>query len=113
MNFVSHVEEQEGDILHPNCKCTLLIYTDGTEIQKQTLSKSEIDNYYHIRQQVNSLTLKKDRLLTDLRIQKKLGNQDEVDTLNSQRNKVNSQIRELINELPTEEMKKKVVAINR
>lgn len=113
MNFVSHVEEQEGDILHPNCKCTLLIYTDGTEIQKQTLSKSEINNYYHIRQQVNSLTLKKDRLLTDLRIQKKLGNQDEVDTLNSQRNKVNSQIRELINELPTEEMKKKVVAINR
>ena len=113
MDFVSHVEEQEGDILHPNCKCSLLIYTEDTTLRKQDLSKSEIDNYYKIRQQVNSLTLKKDRPLTDIRIQKKLGNQDQVDILNSQRNKVNSQIRELIGELPTEEMKKKVVAINR
>ena len=113
MDFASHVEEQEGDILHPNCKCSLLIYTNDTELRKQELSKTEIDEYYKIRQQVNSLTLKKDRLLTDLRIQRRLGNQDEVDKLNSQRNKVNTQIRELINELPTEEMKKKVVAINR
>lgn len=113
MDFVSHVEEQEGDILHPNCKCSLLIYTNDTELRKQELSKTEIDEYYKIRQQVNSLTLKKDRLLTDLRVQRRLGNQDEIDKLNSQRNKVNTQIRELINELPTEEMKKKVVAINR
>ena len=113
MDFVSHVEEQEGDILHPNCRCSLLIYTEDTELRKQDLSKNEIDEYYKIRQQVNSLTLKKERLLTDLRVQRRLGNQDEVDVLNSQRNKVNTQIRELINELPTEEMKKKVVAINR
>lgn len=113
MDFVSHVEEQEGDILHPNCKCSLLIYTEDTELRKQDLSKNEIDEYYKIRQQVNSLTLKKERLLTDLRVQRRLGNQDEVDVLNSQRNKVNTQIRELINELPTDEMKKKVVAINR
>jgi hypothetical protein len=42
-----------------------------------------------------------------------LGYQDEVDKLNNQRRVINSQIRDLIDELPTEEMKKKVVAINR
>lgn len=112
-DFVGQAEEQEGDILHPNCKCNLLIYTPGTKLTRQTLTNSEIENYYDIRQKVNSLTLKKERILTDMRVQKRLGNQDEVDILNSQRNKVNTQIRELIDELPTEEMKKKVVAINR
>lgn len=114
LEFVNHaVEEQEGDILHPNCKCSLLIYTPATTLIKQKFSNYEIDAYYNIRQKVNSLTLKKERILTDMRIQKRLGNEDEFDTLNSQRNKVNTQIRELINELPTTEMQKKVVAINR
>lgn len=106
-------EEQEGDILHPNCKCELLIYTPLTQMVHQTLSIEEIDEEYNIRQKVNSLTLKKERVLTDIKIQGKLGNQDEVDKLNSQRNKINTQIRELIDELPTDELKKKAVAINR
>ena len=112
-DFLDHAEEQEGDILHPNCKCSLLIYVPGTKLIKQTLTNEEIDNYYNIRQKVNSLTLKKERILTDMRIQNRLGNQDEVDKLNNQRNVINSQIRDLIDELPTTEMKKKVVAINR
>lgn len=106
-------EEQEGDILHPNCKCELLIYTPMTKLRKQTFTKGEIEEYYDIRQKVNSLTLRKERILTDMRIQGRLGNQDEVDRLNSQRNKVNSQIRELKDSLPSAEMQKKVTAINR
>lgn len=116
LNTVSEfteAEEQEGDILHPNCKCELLIYTPLTKLKKQKLSMDQVEEYYDIRQKVNSLTLKKERILTDLNIQRKLGNQDEVDILNSQRKKINSQIRELRDSLPTEEMRKKVVAINR
>ena len=109
----TQAEEHENDILHPNCKCELLIYTPNTHLIYQNLSTGEADEYYNIRQKVNSLTLKKERILTDMKIQKRLGNQDEVDTLNSQRKKINTQIRELINSLPTDEMKKKVVAINR
>jgi hypothetical protein len=104
-------EENESigeEILHPNCKCQLLIYHEGMTIQKP----SE-EQYYDIRQKVNTLTLKKERLLTEIKIQKRLGNQDEVDKLNNQRNVINSQIRDLINELPTTELKRKVVAINR
>lgn len=109
----TEAEETEGDILHPNCKCQLLLYTPLTKLTKQKLSMEKIEDYYNIRQKVNSLTLKKERVLTDMKIQRRLGNQDEVDILNSQRNKINSQIRDLINELPTEELKTKVTAINR
>lgn len=112
-DFVSNAEEQEGDILHPNCKCQLLIYTTRTRLERQSMPMDQVEEYYNIRQKVNSLTLKKDRLLTDMKVQKRLGNQDEVDKLNNQRKVINSQIRDLIDELPTTEMKKKVVAINR
>lgn len=115
MKLVGKVEEQRGDILHPNCKCTLLIY-DATKKGKKYKSKydsEEKEEFYHIRQQVNTLTLEKSRIATDIKIQKQLGNMDEVDKLNQLRNKVNSQIRELKNSLPNNELKKQVVAINR
>ena len=103
--------EQEGDILHPNCKCTLTFY-EGS-VYKSRYSKSELNNQYEIRQKVNSLTLKKEQVKTDMKIQSRLGNQDEVDKLNQQRNKINKEIRNLKDELPTESLKKQVVAINR
>lgn len=109
----TEAEEQEGDILHPNCKCELLIYTPMTKLIHQNQSMENIEEYYDIRQKVNSLTLKKERIITDMKIQKRLGNLDEFDRLNQQRNKINTQIRELINLLPTDELKTKVVAINR
>ena len=113
LQFIENADEQEGDILHPNCKCEILIYTPLTKLQTQNLTNEEIEQQYHIRQKVNSLTLKKERILTEMKIQKKLGNQDEVDRLNAQRNKINSQIRELVNSLPNQELKTKVIAINR
>ena len=78
-----------------------------------TINRQEAEEEYEIRQKVNGLTLEKERILTDIKIQKQLGNYDEVDKLNSQRNKINSSIRELKEQLPTEELRKQVVAINR
>ena len=108
------VEEQEGNILHPNCKCVLTHYYPGlTKTNEPPYTDKELEKQYNIRQKMNSLTLKKENILTDIKIQKELGSQEQYDKLNQKRNKINSQIRELKNELPTEELQKQVVAINR
>lgn len=112
INMVGRAETAEGDILHPNCKCMLTFYEKDTKV-KPIKDKEEKIEQYHIRQQVNTLTLKKEEVLTDMKIQKSLGNQDEYDKLNQQRNKINKSIRELQEALPTTELKKQVVAINR
>lgn len=109
----TEAEEQEGDILHPNCKCTLTIYDNGTQLRRPRYDEAQLEEQYKIRQKVNSLTLKKEEILTDMKIQKGLGNEDKVDELNQQRNKINSSIRELKKALPTAELQRQVVAINR
>lgn len=113
IDLVGIAEEAEGDILHPNCKCTLNMFYGGSKFNKPKYSYDELDEQYQIRQKVNTLTLRKEELLADIRIQKSLGNQDEVDKLNKQRNKINKNIGELQEALPTTELKKQVVAINR
>lgn len=112
-NLVGEVDEIEGDILHPNCKCELTFYDKKTKYNKPKYSDSELEEQYHIRQKTNTLTLRKEEILSDIRIQKSLGNQDEVDKLNQTRNCINKEIRELSEALPTAELKKQVVAINR
>lgn len=109
-------EEAEGDILHPNCKCELVAikdYRDMYDLEQYDFTDSEKIEIAEIRQKVNTLTLRKQDILTDMKIQKRLGNEDEVDILNQKRNKINKSIRELKEALPTEELKKQVVAINR
>ena len=113
IDLTGDIEEQEGDILHPNCKCSLVIYDKNINYLKPGYTSSELEEQYHIRQKVNSLTLQKEKVRTDIKIQQNLGNQDEVDTLNQQRNKINKEIRKLKEALPTTELKKQVVAINR
>lgn len=113
IELVGYAEETQGDILHPNCKCELVFYDSSTVFNRPSYSDYELEEQYEIRQKVNSLTLRKDEVLTDIRIQKRLGNEDEVDKLNQKRNKINKSIRELKEALPTEELKKQVVAINR
>lgn len=113
IDLVGRAEEAEGDILHPNCKCSITFYDENTRFNKPDYSYGELEEQYQIRQKVNSLTLKKEELLTDIKIQKRLGNQEEVDKLNQKRNKVNSEIRDLKEQLPTAELQKQVVAINR
>lgn len=110
LRILGTAEEQEGDLLHPNCKCTLAFYQNNLLRQ---INFQDVEEEYYIRQKVNGLTLKKEEVLSDMKIQKSLGNYDEYDKLNSQRNKINSQIRDLKSQLPTEELQKQVVAINR
>lgn len=113
IDLIGDIQEQEGDILHPNCKCTLVLYDKYINYKKPRYSKGELEEQYHIRQKVNSLTLEKEKVRTDMKIQERLGNYDEVDLLNSQRNNINKEIRKLKEALPTTELKKQVVAINR
>ena len=113
IDIAGTADEAEGDILHPNCKCEITFYTWDTKFNKPNYSYGELEEQYQIRQKVNSLTLKKEEVLTDMKIQKNLGKQSEVDKLNQQRNKINKEIRELKEALPTESLKKQVVAINR
>ena len=105
--------EQEGDLLHPNCKCTLSIYWNSSQIEKVRYSVDEIEEQYNIRQKVNSLTLQKSRIATDMKIEKMLGNEEQFDKLNQKRNAINRSIRELKEELPSTSLKKQVGAINR
>lgn len=113
MNIAGKADEAQGDILHPNCKCEITFYDKDTKFNKPKYTYGELEEQYDIRQKTNSLTLKKEEILTDMKIQKRLGNQDEVDKLNQQRNRINKEIRDLKEALPTESLKKQVVAINR
>lgn len=110
-DLLGTADEQEGDLLHPNCKCELVFYDKGIKLKRLNMIK--VEEQYHIRQQVNSLTLKKEELLSDKRIYKRLGSQEDIDKTNQQIKKVNSSIKELQSALPTTELKKQVVAINR
>lgn len=114
ISIVGKAEESSGDLLHPNCKCVLTFYIPGiSKFNTPKYSTMELQEQYDIRQKVNSLTLKKEKIKTDIKIQNSLGNQDEVDKLNSKRNAINKSIRELKSALPTKELKVSVVAINR
>lgn len=113
INMLGKANEQQGDVLHPNCKCEITFYDNDTVFNRPDYTDAELNEQYDIRQKVNSLTLKKEEVLTDIKIQTDLGNQDEVDKLNQYRNKINKSIRDLKDKLPTESLRKQVVAINR
>jgi hypothetical protein len=113
INLIGDIEEQEGDILHPNCKCVLTLYDKYIDYKKPKYSNGELEEQYHIRQRVNSLTLEEEKIITDIKIQERLGNYDEADKLKTKLSKVNSTVRELTQALPTTELKRQVVAINR
>ena len=112
-------EEQEGELLHPNCKCSLLIYWGGKIDNPYKYTEDELNEQYDIRQKINSLTLKKSELLTDRRIYNdmikngKIEAQEELDEVNKKIRGINSKIKDYQAQLPTEEMRKSVVAINR
>ena len=105
--------EQTGDILHPNCKCTLSIYWDRSQIGIQRYTEEEAEEFYKLRQKVNTLTLEKTNLRTDMKIAEDMGEQATVDKCRQRINAINRTIREIREELPTEEMQKQVTAIKR
>ena len=104
--------EQVGDILHPNCKCTLSIYWSSTQLERQRYTPFEKENQYDIRQKVNSLTLEKSSLRTDMKISKSLGNEGKVDKIKSKISVINRNIRSLRSQLP-KELQKGVTQIKR
>lgn len=106
-------EEQIGDILHPNCKCTLSILWDSSQIQRDDYSILEKEEQYKIRQKVNGLSLEANKTMVDIQLAKKMGNEGLADKLNSKLAKIYKKEQELINKLPTTELKKQVEAINR
>ena len=103
-------DEGETELLHPNCKCVLAFY-EGQNLKQINLG--QVEEEYHIRQKVNSLTLTKSEILSDIKIQKSLGNQDSVDKLNARRNKINKEIREQKSKLDTREKQIQVESIKR
>lgn len=110
-DILGTADETQGDLLHPNCKCELAFWNSRVKLKK--LNKGELTEQYQIREKVMSLTLEKERLLSDKRIYKRLDFQDDVDKTNQKIKKVNSSIKELQSALPTTQLKKQVVAINR
>lgn len=106
-------QEQVGNVLHPNCKCTLSIYWSPTQISRESMIPQEVDEQYKIRQKVNSLTLSRTNLKTDLKIAKSIGNEGQVDKIKARISKLNKAIRDEVGKLPTESLKKQVKAINR
>lgn len=111
LRLLGTADEGDSELLHPNCACTLTFMNNN--VSMTPIDRQQAEEEYEIRQKVNGLTLEKERILSDIKIQKSLGNYDEVDRLNNQRNKINSSIRELKEQLPTEELQKQVVAIIR
>lgn len=113
IEIAGRADETEGDILHPNCKCEITIWKENEPIPRSNLSEEQKKEVADIRQKVNGLTLQKERIKTKMDIAEKYGYMDEYDKYNQQRNKINKSIRELKKELPTEELRKQVVVINR
>ena len=106
-------EEQIGDILHPNCKCTLSLLWDYSQIERITPNYMQEQENYQIRQKVNGISLTRNKLEVDLQLARKLGNEGMVDRLEKRLWKLSNQEQRLINKLPNATLKKQVVAINR
>lgn len=105
--------EQSGNLLHPNCKCTLSIYWSPTQKSNEWKSDKEVDMEYKVRQKVNSLTLERTNLRTDMKIYELIGNESKADYTRQKINKINKVIREEVGKLPTNSLKQQVKAINR
>lgn len=69
----------EGGVGHPNCKHVWVSYWSPEQIQEEKYNSSEWEDKYKTKQQIQSLDLKKSRLLADRRIYNELGQQDLVD----------------------------------
>lgn len=68
-----------GGVGHPNCKHVWVSYWSPEQIQEDKFNTAEWEEKYEAKQKIQSLDLKKARLLADRRIYKELGQQDLVD----------------------------------
>ena len=84
----------EGGLLHPNCTHIprKAYYTD---LPSKEYTGAEWNEKYDARQKKQSLELKKQRLLSDKKIYKELGNYAEVDKINQKIKVINQNINDL------------------
>jgi hypothetical protein len=99
--------------IHPNCKCTLSLLWDSSQIERIAPDYMQEQENYQIRQKVNGISLTRNKLEVDLELARKLGNEGMVDKISKKLWKLSEQEQKLINKLPTESLRKQVVAINR
>lgn len=105
-------EEGATELLHPNCQCVLELYNVNTKLK--SLNGAALEEQYHVKQKILSLTLTSEELQTDKRIYSNLLNkgydtQALLDKTNNKIKKVNSSIKELQKTLPTAELRKEAV----
>lgn len=80
---------------HPNCKHVWVSYWSDEQIQEDKYDSEEWKEKYETQQKIQSLDLKKSRLLTDRRIYKELGQQDLVDKTTAQIKAIREKKKEL------------------
>ena len=85
----------EDGVGHPNCKHVWLSYWGEEQLQADRYNSKEWDEKYDTKQKIQSLDLKKSRLLADRRIYKELGQQDLVDKTTSKIDKIRAEMKTL------------------
>lgn len=80
-------------LLHPNCTHIPRPILDDDE-ESDKYSSGQWEEKYNAKQKRNGLELKKDRLKSDLKIYKKLDNQEMIDKTKQKINTLNKEIRE-------------------
>ena len=85
----------KGGVGHPNCKHVWVSYWSPEQVQREKYNSSEWEEKYKTKQKIQSLDLKKSRLLADRRIYNNLGQQDLVDKTTSKIKRIREQKKEL------------------
>ena len=83
-----------GMVGHPNCKHEWLIYSGKEMLQENKYDSAEWEEYYKNDQKLKALQRERTKLKTDRKLNKKIGNMEEVDKLNLKIRKFNSKIKE-------------------
>lgn len=85
----------DGGVGHPNCKHVWTSYWGKEQIQDDNYNSAEWEEKYKTQQKIQSLDLKKSRLLSDRRIYNNLGQQDLVDKTTAQIKNIRKKKKEL------------------
>ena len=85
----------DGNVGHPNCKHVWVSYWSQEQLQEEKYDSPEWEEKYETKQKIQSLDLKKSRLLADRRIYKELGDQDSVDKTTEKIKQLREKIKEL------------------
>lgn len=85
----------DGGVGHPNCKHGWTLYFSPEQIQQEKYDSAEWEEKYKTQQKIQSLDLKKSKLLSDRRIYKELGQQDLYDKTTEKIKRIREKKKEL------------------